>query len=184
MPWPHDSNIRQSRLKKWHKAESGIFGTSSLVGSIRYHSQTLCEQLKISLQWDLQIFWDLVIFASMNSELSAPGLGAPLEDLIILLKKMVQTWKWYFWDQLISRINLAWVWHLVPSALDFTSMGLRNFLRLSHFYFNEFWADGTRSQTHAKVILLMSWLQRHHFQVCTIFFLQDVPKFHQCRISY
>ena len=78
-------------------------------------------------------------------------------------------WKWYFWDQLISKINLAWVWHLVPSALDFTSMGLRNFLGLSHFYFNEFWADGTRSQTHAKLFLLVCWFQKYHFRPCTIF---------------
>ena len=46
---------------------------------------------------------------------------------------------------------------------------LEIFWDLGHFYFNEFWSDGTRSQTHAKLFLLMSWPTKHHFHVCTIF---------------
>ena len=122
--------------------------------------------------YEMELLWGYLTAANILATTATnthPQYSSRLENLNILLKKMVQTWKWYFWDQHISRDNLAWVWHFVPSALDFTSMGLRNFLGLSHFYYNEFWADGTRSKTHAKLILLMSWFQKHLFQVCTIF---------------
>ena len=66
----HPSKIRTSCMKKWYMAESGIFGISSSVRSIWHGSGILYRQLLISLQWDLEIFWDLAIFTSMNFELT------------------------------------------------------------------------------------------------------------------